>query len=253
MAINNFKPFAVSNGANVTSQDDYEALTTLSTGFSSGKASSAQVNKALRQGTVIASVLAQFIADNSGNDVLDNGDSEAIGTSLTTALAGFMTNNSLYVDSVYPVGVVMFFAQNKNPNSLFPGTTWTYIGENKTIRLGNADGTDILSTGGADTISLATANLPSHAHTFNATTSAAGSHNHQSGATGDAPSAPSDAVAWGTGRFGTDNKGAYTTWTTSIAPDHTHTLSGTTSSIGSAAAISIQNAFVKLMGWYRSA
>lgn len=30
-------------------------------------------------------------------------------------------------DMIYPVGVVMFFAQNKDPNDLFPGTTWQYI------------------------------------------------------------------------------------------------------------------------------
>jgi len=39
------------------------------------------------------------------------------------------------VEAVYPVGIVAWFAQNKNPNVLFPGTTWKYIGENKTIRL----------------------------------------------------------------------------------------------------------------------
>lgn len=91
MAINNFIPFAVSSGANVTSQDDYEALAALSTGFSSGKASSAQINKALRQGTVIASAIAQFIADNSGNDVLDDGSTETI---IENFLLALQTYNS---------------------------------------------------------------------------------------------------------------------------------------------------------------
>lgn len=74
MATNNFKPFGTATGANVTGQTDYEALPSLSNGFQSGKASSAQINKALRQGTVMASVLAQYISDSAGVDVLDNGN-----------------------------------------------------------------------------------------------------------------------------------------------------------------------------------
>ena len=48
MAINNFKPFALDPNANVTSQADWEALPALLSGFTAGKASSAQVNKAIR-------------------------------------------------------------------------------------------------------------------------------------------------------------------------------------------------------------
>lgn len=74
MAINNFKPFAAASGANVTTQADYEALTALATGFTSGVAKSAQVNKAIRQATFIAAGVAQFTADASNSDVLDDGD-----------------------------------------------------------------------------------------------------------------------------------------------------------------------------------
>lgn len=74
MAKNDFKPFATGSGANVTSQTDWEALAALSTGFQSGKAASAQVNKAIRQALFIASALAQYTADKSEQDVLDNGD-----------------------------------------------------------------------------------------------------------------------------------------------------------------------------------
>lgn len=70
MATNDFKPFATGSGANVLPQADYESLSALASGFLSGKASSAQVNKALRQSTVMASVLAQFISDSAGVDGL---------------------------------------------------------------------------------------------------------------------------------------------------------------------------------------
>jgi len=86
MATNNFKPLGVGVGANVTSQADYEALAALLTGFQSGKASSAQINKALRQGTSMAYVLAQYIADTEGVDILDNGSPEAILTNLKLAV-----------------------------------------------------------------------------------------------------------------------------------------------------------------------
>ncbi|WP_237085599.1 glycine-rich domain-containing protein [Klebsiella pneumoniae] len=78
MPTNDFKAFATGNGANVISQADYLALAALVSGFSSGKASSAQVNKALRQATVMANVLAQFIADSANVDVLDDGNTAAI-------------------------------------------------------------------------------------------------------------------------------------------------------------------------------
>ncbi len=143
MAENNFKPFAVGAGANVSSQTDWENLVALSTGFTAGIARSEQINKALRQGTVMASVLGQIILEQTAEDVLDNGDTAALKAQLLTALT------SLQIDSVYPVGAVLFFAQNKNPNTLFPGTVWNYIGENKTIRLGLQNGSDVLGTGGS--------------------------------------------------------------------------------------------------------
>lgn len=74
MAKNDFKPFATGKGANVTSQSDWEALPALLSGFTAGKASSAQVNKALRQASFIAAALAQYTAGKSGQDVLDDGD-----------------------------------------------------------------------------------------------------------------------------------------------------------------------------------
>ncbi|WJV61046.1 phage tail protein [Pectobacteriaceae bacterium C52] len=86
MAENNFKPFATSAGANVISQADWEVLATLDTGFQGGKASSSQMNKAIRQSSVISSVIAQLIANRTGSDVLDNGDTATILTNLLAAL-----------------------------------------------------------------------------------------------------------------------------------------------------------------------
>ncbi|EPY2484130.1 gp53-like domain-containing protein [Escherichia coli] len=85
MAINNFKPFALDPNANVTSQADWEALPALLSGFTAAKASSAQVNKAIRQASFIAAALAQYTANKSGLDVLDDGDLNGFISKMGTA------------------------------------------------------------------------------------------------------------------------------------------------------------------------
>ena len=120
MATNNFKPFATAANANVTTQSDWEALPALSSGFVSGPAKSAQVNKALRQATFIASAVAQYVAELSGNDVLDDGD-----------IAGFVNklkqaNDNRYVESAggdyngtFRFKKVSTLPSIDNPSSLF--------------------------------------------------------------------------------------------------------------------------------------
>lgn len=100
MATNNFKAFALDPNANVTPQANWEALPALLSGFTAGKASSAQVNKALRQATTIAALVGQFIA-NSGVDALDNADVNGLVTKFTNALT---TNLSLGTASKKNVG-----------------------------------------------------------------------------------------------------------------------------------------------------
>ncbi|MCM6999115.1 hypothetical protein M8N42_15985 [Enterobacter asburiae] len=85
MATNNFKPFATAANANVVSQADWEARPALLSGFTSGKAASAEVNKAIRQASFIAAALAQYTANKSGLDVLDDADLNGFITKMTTA------------------------------------------------------------------------------------------------------------------------------------------------------------------------
>lgn len=85
MATNEFKPFSIAGGANIISQAEYEALAALSTGFSSGVAKANEINKVLRQSSFIAAALAQYTANKSGLDVLDNGDLNGFITKMATA------------------------------------------------------------------------------------------------------------------------------------------------------------------------
>lgn len=118
MATNNFKAFALDPNANVMSQADWEALPALLSGFTAGKASSAQVNKAIRQATTIGALIGQFIA-NSGADALDNADVNGLVTKFTNALT---TNLSLGTASKRNVGT----GANQIPdmNSFTSGDTW---------------------------------------------------------------------------------------------------------------------------------
>jgi len=266
-----------------------------------------------------------------------NSSSETLAATPKAVKAAYDLANRNYLNELYPIGIVLWFAQNKNPNTLFPGTTWSYIGENKTIRLGSQNGSDVMTSGGADTITLAAANIPAHSHTFSATTSAfdygtkisnsfdygnktaaatdlgsktssvfdygtrtsnstgAHSHNLMSDTSGDNGGAPFSLRLAGVGVTGAkrargllanngsnepliQSSGAHAhtvgigahshtiaigshTHTVAIGAHnhtvgigaHTHTVSGTTANTGSGAAINITNAFVKLMGWYRTA
>ncbi|HDG8072233.1 TPA: hypothetical protein PCO50_002445 [Klebsiella pneumoniae] len=135
MAENNFKAWATGSGANVTSQDDFENLSALTTGFVSGKASSAQINKVLRQASTIAAVVAQFIADNTSEDVLDNGDTAAILSSLEAALGSAGSGRLLKIQTFTANG------------------TWTKTAGTKKVRVrvwgagGGGKGTDVAGTG----------------------------------------------------------------------------------------------------------
>jgi hypothetical protein len=81
-----FVPFATAGGANVTSQAAYIAEATTATGFTPGEASSADCNKAWRQGTFMASVLANFVADTLNINVADDGNLSVGITNLTSAV-----------------------------------------------------------------------------------------------------------------------------------------------------------------------
>lgn len=86
MATNDFLVFGGGAGANVMTQADWAALAARTAGFSSGVAQSAQLNKAWRQSSVMSAVLAQLIADVTGQDVVDDGTVATILTNLKAAV-----------------------------------------------------------------------------------------------------------------------------------------------------------------------
>ncbi|MDE9565408.1 phage tail protein [Xenorhabdus bovienii] len=208
------------------------------------------------------------IAQNTGQNTSLVMSQKAVTEALAKAVS---------IDVLYPIGIVLWFAQNKNPNSLFPGTEWHYIGENKTIRLASSNGSNILSTGGSDSITLSVTQLPAHNHSFSATTSSTGSHTHTRGSMNVTASwadgiendvgasKASGAVRitsaginglsadWTWVKTSHHDFDASRSWTgeTSSNGAHTHSVAGTTSSSGNGSTINITNAYIMLMGWYR--
>ncbi|HCA9922854.1 TPA: phage tail protein, partial [Klebsiella variicola subsp. variicola] len=164
-----------------------------------------------------------------------------------------------------PPGTTRFFNQNLNPNERWPWSQWIYTGENKTIRVAKADGSNVGNTGGSDTVTLLRANLPavqidvtgetSEQEQQELTTSGNGRHRHRAG-----DGAPGDT--WQDATHGTDNQ-KYTGWNyTDYAEDHQHSVtipphkhstSGKTADLGEGKSFSVVEAHTLLMCWSRVA
>ena len=78
-------------------------------------------------------------------------------------------------DLIYPVGSIYMSVNNTNPGTLFGGT-WEQI-QGKFL-LGQSSGHAGGSTGGAETVTLTTAQLPSHTHSVPAHTHTVPDHQH---------------------------------------------------------------------------
>lgn len=203
-------------------------------------------------------------------------------------------SDSTDLNKIYPVGIVTWFNSNVDPNTALPGLTWTYLnnGVGRTIRIAAANGSDVATTGGSDSVTLSVGNLPSHTHSFSATTSSFdygvketvvnGAHSHAvSGSTnsagyhahrisqGDNANVPNGRVAssnsaqthvgWTEGDgahthsvSGSTDHGAAHAHAIAIGA-HSHTVSGNTGGTGSGSAFSVTNQFYKLMAWVRTA
>ncbi|NHB87161.1 tail fiber protein [Photorhabdus tasmaniensis] len=90
---NDFKAFSINDNANVVSQEKYEESERLSTGFPPNDVPTHLLNKVLRQASTISSVVADFIATRSGNDVLDDGNIVKLTAQLNKALEQKITTD----------------------------------------------------------------------------------------------------------------------------------------------------------------
>ncbi|MCY2743039.1 phage tail protein [Klebsiella pneumoniae] len=200
---------------------------------------------------------AKDYADKIVGD-LDTDIQKAISDAITAARRDFWEEEN-------PVGTVRFYAQNVNPNERYPWSEWVYTGENKSIRVGKADGSDVGQSGGSDTASIERANLPavqidvtgetSEQEEKTLTTTENGAHNHRGG-----DGAPGEQ--WREGTHGTDNQKDANFNLTSDAPAHSHDVTipphkhsttGKTANLGDGKPFRVVEAHTLLMCWSRVA
>ncbi|HBQ2757243.1 TPA: phage tail protein, partial [Klebsiella pneumoniae] len=188
---------------------------------------------------------------------LDTDIQQAITAALTAAKREFWEDDN-------PVGTTRFFNQNVNPNENWPWSQWVYTGENKTIRVGKADGSDVGATGGSDTVTLQQANLPAVQIDVSGETSEQGEqklkttrggvHNHGGVAGKDDPWEIGGDVRqlFNPKELGlTDDAGEHDHEVT--VPEHKHTTSGKTANLGEGESFSVVEAHTLLMCWSRVA
>ncbi|ELA3332994.1 phage tail protein [Klebsiella pneumoniae] len=163
-----------------------------------------------------------------------------------------------------PVGTVKFYAQNVNPNEKWPWSQWLYTGENKTIRVAKADGSNVGTTGGSDTVTLQKDNLPavqidvsgetSEQAEQKLTTTRGGVHNHGGVAGKDDPWEIGGDVRqlFNPKELGvTDDAGEHDHEVT--VPPHKHTTTGKTANLGEGQSFNVVEAHTLLMCWSRVA
>ncbi|HDZ0408593.1 phage tail protein [Klebsiella pneumoniae] len=213
---------------------------------------------------IIASVDEVNRAKNEAKDYAD----EIVGeleTNIQQAIADAVktaVSNAWELDN--PVGTTRFFSQNINPNEKWPWSEWVYTGENKTIRVGKADGSDVGTTGGSDTVTLQRDNLPavqidvsgetSEQQEQKLTTTRGGVHNHGGVAGKDDPWEIGGDVRqlFNPKELGvTDDAGEHDHEVT--VPPHKHSTTGKTANLGEGKSFSVVEAHTLLMCWSRVA
>ncbi len=164
-----------------------------------------------------------------------------------------------------PVGSSRLFNQNVDPNERWPWSKWEYAGEHLTVRTAKADGSDVGTLGGSDTINITRANLPQSVLNVSGSTSEqpgqtlkakmAGRHAHQGGMRGP-------GEQYGSTISGTDNDGEHTlNWTSENGdhehdvdmPAHDHTVWAQTEALGQGQEISVVERHKLQMLWHRVA
>lgn len=188
---------------------------------------------------------------------LDTSIQQVIADAITAARRDFWEEEN-------PPGTVRFFAQNIDPNERWPWSQWVYTGENKTIRVGKADGSNVGQSGGSDNVTLQQANLPavqidvtgetSEQPEQKLTTTRGGVHNHGGVAGKDDPWEIGGDVRqlFNPKELGvTDDAGEHDHEVT--VPPHKHSTSGKTANLGEGKSFSVVEVHTLLMCWSRVA
>ena len=153
MATNNFLPFCPTDTAtNLLTQVEYAADADRTIGNQPGVARSKLVNKAIRQSAFITSQVAQFAADKTGANVLDDADTAKLLGILNSAFTRISPIVTKYItgSSNHNLSFIFMIATG----SATVGATYTNNSVTFTVSKTVASGTQIIMTGnGAPTVS----------------------------------------------------------------------------------------------------
>lgn len=157
------------------------------------------------------------------------------------------------MEQMYPVGSIYMSVSSTNPSTYFGGT-WTAWGTGRVPVGVNANDTNFATvekTGGAATVILTTAQMPSHTHAKGTlVTNETGSHTHN---------LKNQKTTWGASsgnKVIIDATSGYTAITnkaTTSAGAHSHTISGSTASAGSGSAHNNLQPYITCYMWKRTA
>ena len=153
---------------------------------------------------------------------------------------------------------------NTNPGDLFGGT-WIEYGKGRTL-VGVEDNSISGQEGGSKTVTLTTANLPSHSHTTPSTSlsdgktgnevSSSSGYYYKAGTAGMLANT-NDIISYHDGK----SSGTYDSGSNNVRGmglNHYHTVTGTipsmtTSEVGDDVAFSVQNPYITVYMWKRTA
>ncbi|MGW1443648.1 phage tail-collar fiber domain-containing protein [Serratia rhizosphaerae] len=81
-----------------------------------------------------------------------------------TSKAGEFTPINETLNTIYPIGIVVLFANTTNPNTAFPGQRWEDLSAKGYDTRVLALGYNPLTTGGSNNVTISAHNLPDHSH-----------------------------------------------------------------------------------------
>lgn len=159
-----------------------------------------------------------------------------------------------FTATVYPVGSIYMSVNPTNPSSYFGGT-WVAWGAGRVpvgINTGDGNFNTVEKTGGASTVTLTEAQMPSHTHAKGTlATASGGAHTHN---------LQNQKAPWGLDGGGnrvivdaTSGYSAVTNKATTSAGAHTHTISGATAAAGSGNSHSNLQPYIVCYMWKRTA
>ncbi len=104
---NDFLTFAAAAGANVLTQAEYAAASATATGYQTGTASSAAVNKSMRQSSIMASMIANFIVAETGQTVIDDGTTATIQQNFVNAILAVAQTMTITIPQVQGLQIAL--------------------------------------------------------------------------------------------------------------------------------------------------